>query len=176
MNDKGGNHTCETSEHNNLYYIHRRAWLWVLLKAGRYQQLPHSAQFCISATQHAAAGRHLAKLMARSGSCVSSSSRCLSAMDCILMSCSLVACSSVRTCGAASSPCRSRDCTDSRKRVYRLFLSASAQGETRREMTIGDPHQAPQGRLPQHSLRLLGVLRVHHYCFSFTYVTARLKF
>lgn len=68
---------------------------------------------------------HLAKLMASSGSWISSSSRCLSAIDCIFIRFSLVACCSVRMCGVESSPCWRRNCIDSRKRVYKLFLSAS---------------------------------------------------
>lgn len=46
-------------------------------------------------------------------------------MDCILIRLLLVACCSVTVSVGESSPRRRRVCTDSRKSVYRLFLSAS---------------------------------------------------
>lgn len=101
-------------------------WGWKALP-GRNKKVTKycSTDSAISNTENPVGVCHLAKFIASSGSWTSSSSRCLSAMDCILMRVSLVACCSVRACAVASSPCRRRDWTDSRKRVYRLFLSAS---------------------------------------------------
>lgn len=73
---------------------------------------------------------YLAKLIASSGSWTSSSSKCLSAMDCIFIRLCFVACCSVIMSGTDSSPCRRRDCTDSRNSVYKLFRSASELGNT----------------------------------------------
>lgn len=73
---------------------------------------------------------YLAKLIASSGSWTSSSSKCLSAIDCIFIRLCFVACCSVIISGTDSSPCRRRDCTDSKNSVYKLFLSASKLGNT----------------------------------------------
>lgn len=128
--DKGASRTSEISEHSIfLYSLHEEQTtevrigrlespIWPRQTVSKYCRFSHfEHQSC--------AALHLAKLTASSGSCTSSSSRCLSAMDCILTRLSLAACFSVRACAMASSPCRRRDCTDSRKRVYKLFLSAS---------------------------------------------------
>lgn len=97
-----------------------------ILKAGK-PYLAEINRFCHFKHQKSSRYNvsHLAKLIASSGSWTSSNARCLSAMDCIFIRVSLVACCSVRACAVKSSPCRRRDCTDSKKRVYRLFLSAS---------------------------------------------------
>lgn len=58
---------------------------------------------------------------------MSSSSRWRATMDCILIRLFLVACCSVTIFVGDSSPYRRRVCTDSKKSVYRLFLSASAE-------------------------------------------------
>lgn len=88
---------------------------------------------------------HLAKLMASSGSWASSSSRCLSAMDCIFIRFSLVVCCSVRMCGVESSPCWRRNCIDSRKRVYKLFLSASEIQTNRMDFVLKSSLGMSQG-------------------------------
>lgn len=71
---------------------------------------------------------HLAKLMANNGSWTSSVSRCCAMMDCIFIRLLLVACCSVTASVGISSLLLRRDCTDSRNRVYKLFLSASEAG------------------------------------------------
>lgn len=73
-----------------------------------------------------AALSYLAKLMASSGSWTSSISRCCDTIDCIFMRLLLVACCSLTASTGNSSWLQSRDCTDSKKSVYKLFLSASA--------------------------------------------------
>lgn len=87
----------------------------------------HQAEHC--SQQHSRKIIHyLAKLIASSGSWTSSSSKCLSAIDCIFIRLCFVACCSVIISGTDSSPCRRRDCTDSKNSVYKLFRSASKWG------------------------------------------------
>lgn len=111
--------------HSHISFIKKERINVSILKAGK-PYLAEINRFCHFKYQKSSRYvSHLAKLIASSGSWTSSNSRCLSAMDCIFIRVSLVACCSVRACAVKSSPCRRRDCTDSKKRVYRLFLSAS---------------------------------------------------
>lgn len=68
---------------------------------------------------------HLAKLMANNGSWMLSISRCCAMIDCIFMRLLVVACCWVMVSAGDPSWLHSRDCTDSRNSVYKLFLSAS---------------------------------------------------
>lgn len=73
---------------------------------------------------------HLAKLMANNGSWMLSISRCCAMIDCIFMRLLVVACCWVMVSTGDSSWLHSRDCTDSRNSVYKLFLSASVNATT----------------------------------------------
>lgn len=69
---------------------------------------------------------YLAKLMANNGSWMLSISRCCAMIDCIFMRLLVVACCWWMVSAGDPSWLHSRDCTDSRNSVYKLFLSASA--------------------------------------------------
>lgn len=114
-------------ELKSVIYLFRYSFYVALSRAETATQFDIAVKFIIVHLFN-----YLAKLIASKGSWTSSNSKCLCAIDCILIRLCLVACCSVIMSWIGSSPWRKRDCTDSRNKVYKLFLSASeSESKTR---------------------------------------------